>query len=76
MLSLELDVSGGALCRKGWGVGGGGWSWRRSLFTWDELVEGCVMLFYEILLFCKIIYLTDSFEGEGICFQSRVPIRF
>ncbi|MCI45495.1 cysteine-rich receptor-like protein kinase [Trifolium medium] len=35
-LSSEPGISVGALYRRGWGVGGAGWSWRHQLFAWEE----------------------------------------
>ncbi|MCH87751.1 putative non-LTR retroelement reverse transcriptase related protein, partial [Trifolium medium] len=33
-LSSEPEISMGALYRRGWGVGGAGWSWRCQLWLW------------------------------------------
>ncbi|GAU21951.1 hypothetical protein TSUD_110910 [Trifolium subterraneum] len=50
-LSAEPGISVGALYRRGWGVGGAGWSWRHQLFAWEEeLLEECCALFHNIVL--------------------------
>ncbi|MCH81744.1 hypothetical protein A2U01_0002536 [Trifolium medium] len=44
------------MCRRDWGVGGGGWSWRRPLFVWEEeMLEGCCGLFYNFVLQLNVI---------------------
>ncbi|MCH92241.1 receptor-like kinase, partial [Trifolium medium] len=37
--------------RLGSGVGGGGWSWRRRLFAWEEaLAVECCLLLVDVVL--------------------------
>jgi len=39
------------MCDLGWAVGGGAWSWRRRLWTWEEeLLEECMELLADVLL--------------------------
>ncbi|GAU22483.1 hypothetical protein TSUD_296020 [Trifolium subterraneum] len=50
-LFTDQVVSVGEMCRRGWDMGGGGWSWRRPLFVWEEeLLAGCCGLFHNVVL--------------------------
>ncbi|GAU49774.1 hypothetical protein TSUD_141640 [Trifolium subterraneum] len=50
-LFTDQGVSVGEMCRRGWDIGGGGWSWRRPLFVWEEeLLARCCGLFHNVVL--------------------------
>ncbi|GAU11113.1 hypothetical protein TSUD_197370 [Trifolium subterraneum] len=50
-LFTDQGVSVGEMCRRGWDMGGGGWSWRRPLFVWkEELLAGCCGIFHNVIL--------------------------
>ncbi|GAU10824.1 hypothetical protein TSUD_425310, partial [Trifolium subterraneum] len=50
-LFTDQGVSVGEMCRRGWDMGGGGWSWRRPLFVWEEeLLAVCCGLFHNVIL--------------------------
>lgn len=53
-LTVNDNVFMAEMGRLGWGADGGGWSWRRRLFVWEEeKVDKCC--FFEDNIFYRIM---------------------